>query len=199
MLCLWEVSLSEGGEELSLDLHALWPRMHERARNCMHGMRSGRGQGLIAFQIVRTYLARYSKFNRARLFAELPARQWLRLISFSGFWLDYRPLVINSFDCVIITNFCTSTLEVPCYVGRNYPHIENTPRFWHTPQELIEFLACDFMLQVDSEIEHNYATIIKTTICIHNRNGRFWHGHIRDRDLTLTFITQHPHSNFFVG
>ena len=69
MLCLWEVSLSEGGEEL--DLHALWPRMHERARNCMHGMRSGRGQGLIAFQIVRTYLAS----NRARLFAELPARQ----------------------------------------------------------------------------------------------------------------------------
>ena len=31
-------------------------RMHERARNCMHGMRSGWGQGLIAFQIVRTYL-----------------------------------------------------------------------------------------------------------------------------------------------
>ena len=51
-------------------------RMHERTRNCMHGMRSGQGQGLIAFQIVRTYLDhRYSKFNRARLFAELPARQ----------------------------------------------------------------------------------------------------------------------------
>ena len=33
-----------------------WPRIHERARDCMHGMRSGRGQGLIAFQIVRTYL-----------------------------------------------------------------------------------------------------------------------------------------------
>ena len=73
LLCLWEVSLSEGGEELCLSICMHW--MHERARDCMHGMRSGRGQGLIAFQIVRTYLDRYSKFNRARLFAELPARQ----------------------------------------------------------------------------------------------------------------------------
>ena len=82
--------------------------MHERARNCMlNGMRSGRGQGLIAFQIVRTYLDTQSSIEQDYLPSFLLGnkQQWCK--AYKG----YQPRVRVEFDRAFQLSLISPHLE----------------------------------------------------------------------------------------